>query len=692
MAKEIKPEDLAQIRQPLECRLSPDGGSLAVVVSQPDRKSLKTLSHIWMVPTAGGDPRQFTQGTGGDRAPRFSPDGTTLAFLSSRSGSSEIWTMPMRGGEARQLTTLDGSIGEFEFSPDGKKLVATFTPKDPDQKEREKRKKLGEPGQETPRIRALERILYKLDGAGFLPKSRTHIWSIDALTGKARQLTKDDRYDESAPTFSPDGSAIYFCSNRSRDPDLDPDRVDIWRMDRRGGGITKVRTFDGPSTTFSISPDGAWIAFHGIENPGDAWGRKHTKLWVVPAGGGRPVEVTASVDRDCGNSTINDTFGTGSTPPPAWSPDGKSIYFLLSTEGNTEIWKAQKDATRRWRCTMVVNRRGVVIHPAYDFRRGSIYASFSDHHTPGEVVQFTQRDSQVGARLTRFNEWLADKNVAVPEELWFEGKGRHRLQGWILRPAKRSARRSPAVLYIHGGPATQYGRTYFHEFQVLAARGYTVFYSNPRGGTGYSETHLSAIWNAWGTLDYDDLMRFTDEALRRCPEVDPRRVGVAGGSYGGYMTNWIIGHTNRFAAAVTQRCVSNLMSFAGSSDFGYMWPRMFGGKAAWSDPMHYLKMSPILYVDAIKTPTLIEHQEDDHRCPIEQAEQLFAALKTRGVPVEFHRYPEESHGMSRGGRPDRRIERLERTVGWFDRWLAPARRSVTKRTPGRVRRGRARTG
>ena len=204
--------------------------------------------------------------------------------------------------------------------------------------------------------------------------------------------------------------------------------------------------------------------------------------------------------------------------------------------------------------------------------------------------------------------------------------------------------------------------------ETLAARGYVVFYCNPRGGTGYAEKHLNAIVGRWGTHDYDDVMTFTDVALRKARHLDRRRLAVGGGSYGGYMTNWIIGHTDRFACAVTSRSISNLLSFVGSSDFGYAWPQEFNCGQAWEDVAYYLKYSPLTYLKHMKTPTLIEHQEEDHRCPMEQAEQLWTALKWKGVPCEFLRYPNEPHGMSRGGRPDRRIHRMEKIVAWLDRW------------------------
>lgn len=675
-SRSIQAEDIYSLRQPLDLRLSPDGSRLAVVVRKADRETLKYLSHIWMVPTSGGgSPYQFTQGTGGDSTPRFSPDGRNLAFLSARSGKSEIWIMPVGGGEARQLTKLGGAISDHTFSPDGKKIVAVFTPVDEEAKEREKKKKRGEPGMETPQVRMITRIIYKLDGAGFIPKGRAHLWLIDVESGRARPLTSDERYDEYHPLFSPDGRWIYFNSNRSADPDIDIDREQIWRIPARGGDPERIRTFDGPSTAFSLSPDGAWIAFLGREDPDLPWNTRHTKLWLVPSRGGRPVELTARLDRACENSTISDTFGTGATPPPVWSPDSRWLYFVVTTEGNTEIWRA---SIRGDRPQAVMSDPGAVIDFGIDFASRSIYATFSDLSTPGEVFRFTPGSRREGPeRMSHWNEWLEGRRLSQPEEFWVPVKGRHRIQGWVLPPTGRPARsrggKGPAILYIHGGPATQYGRVFFHEFQYLAGRGYTVFFCNPRGGTGYSEKHMASIVDAWGTVDYDDLMIFTDEVLRRHPEIDRRRIGVAGGSYGGYMTNWIIGHTTRFAAAVTQRSVTNLMSFAGTSDFGYAWPKVFGGRKAWRDPAHYLRMSPITYVDAVRTPTLIEHQENDHRCPVEQAEQLYAALKVRKVPTEFHRYPDESHGMSRGGRPDRRIARCERIAGWFDRWLPPRR-------------------
>ncbi len=709
----IRPEDIYEIRVPLDCQLSPGGDRLATAVTRADREQLKNLSHVWVAAVGvSGASRcmQFTRGKHSDRSPRWSPDGTTIAFLSARSERTELWTISADGGEARQLTRTDGNIGEFAWSPDGRRLVATFTPRDPEAKAREERKKHGEPGTEAPLVRVVRRLSYKLDGSGFLPQARTHLVLIDAATGKLRPLTSGDEFSEGEPCYSPDGKWIYFVSNRVPDPDQNADREDIWRVPVRGGTIERIRTFAGPAGGPSISPDGRWVAFVGKRNANEPWSLRHPKLWAVPAAGGRPVCLTERLDRAVGNSTISDTGSSGGWPA-AWSPDSRDLYFLVSNAGNGEIWRV---GLRERRPTPVVQARGQALAFAIDFERGVIHTTWNGLENPGEIRSFplppTDRDRVLrrmarpapGRRSGRGSgipgtpgapvrgvdlpadglvrsalnaEWLAKREVALPEEVRFTGKKHHPLQGWVLVPRRLPrTRKGPAVLYIHGGPATQYGHAFFHEFQVLAARGFTVFYCNPRGGTGYSQKHLNAIVGKWGTIDYVDLMDFTDVALRRAPHVDRRRMAVAGGSYGGYMTNWIIGHTNRFACAVTSRSISNFMSFLGTSDFGWLWPKEFQAHGPWEHPDRYLRMSPLSYLEKMRTPTLIEHQEDDHRCPIEQAEQLWTALKAKGVPVEFVRYPSEPHGMSRNGRPDRRIDRLERILDWLGRWTKPAPR------------------
>ncbi|KAF0244630.1 MAG: putative S9 family [Planctomycetota bacterium] len=671
MPSAVRIDDIYRIAQPVACRLSPDGARAVAVVSQPDREQLKNVSHLWMCDVAGAKkPFQFTHGKASESSPKWSRDGKRIAFLSARSGKSEIWVIAADGGEARQLTNLGGSISEFEWSPNGKKLALIFTPQDDEATKREEMKKRGEPGHESPMVREISRLFYKLDGAGFLPGGKAHLWVVDAAGGKGKQLLRDEKYTEGDPCWSPDGRAIYFVSCRTGDPERELDRNDIWRIPAGGGRFVKIRKFAGGASNISVSPDGKWIAFLGQPDPDARWSSVHTKLWLIPSTGGKPALLSRGLDRSISNSAISDTFGIPPTPRPSWSPDSREVAFVMVSEGAAEIWKA---GVANKKLDPLLQQPGVPIDWDVDWANRRIVSAFSDLHTPGEVrVDAFQGSAGAPRTISAFNaKFVASRRLAMPREVWSRTRKGYESQGWILLPPGLGARRKcPAVLYVHGGPATQYSKVYFNEFQVLAAKGFAVIYCNPRCSTGYSEKHMSACAGDWGSLDYDDLMAFTDECLRLEPRLDRRRLGCAGGSYGGFMVNWIVGHTDRFKAGVSSRGISNFLSFVGSSDFGYAWPKgYYGEDNAWGNTSKYLKMSPLAYLKNMKTPVLIEHQEEDHRCPVEQAEQLWAALKWKGVPCEFVRYPQEPHGMSRSGRPDRRVDRLERIVAWFGRWL-----------------------
>src|SRR5690606_15469874 len=291
-------------------------------------------------------------------------------------------------------------------------------------------------------------------------------------------------------------------------------------------------------------------------------------------------------------------------------------------------------------------------------------------------------------RLTRANEQLlAERRVSLPEKFQFRAEGGPLVDGWVIKPVDFDpARRYPAVLQIHGGPMGMYPGTFFFEFQLLAAAGIAVIYTNPRGSQGYGEAFCAGIRGNWGSSDYADLMAGVDAALARCPWIDPERLGVAGGSYGGYMTAWITGHTDRFKAACVMRAVTNCYSFFGTSDYGYRWDRVWGaGRPPWENPDDYLRQSPITYVGSVRTPTLVIHSEDDHRCLIEQGEQWYTALKKLGVEAEFLRYPGETHELSRSGRPWHRVHRLRAIVDWFTRHLQPAQSTATSTSPPSTR-------
>ncbi len=662
----ITAQDLYRLQPITACQIAPDGRHAVYCVQRVDKKTEKKYTNLWVVPTGGGSARQFTYGNQVDSHPRWSPDGSEIAFLSTRGDEKQpqIYLIPFYGGEARPLTSLKGEFGAFEWSPDGKRLVCQFRKKDAEALEREKDEHKKELGIVS---RHVTRVFYKLDGSGFLPQERWHIWTVDARTGRAHQLTEGAVHDELSPHWSPDGKEIVFCSNRSPDPDLDPDAIDLFVIPASGGEFRKIETPVGTKGNPVFSPDGRWIAYLGQEGRGQGW--KNTGLWIVPAdGSGKAQNLTARFDVDVSSATINDLPGGLPLTPPTWSKDSSRLYFQVTRHGDTLIESISLTGDERNLQTVV---GGPGVGGAFSLDRehsrlAYLHATMTD---PGQVWAL---DTATGRsrKLTRVNENLLQaRDLGECEEVWFKGAAGNDLQGWILKPPGfDAARKYPSILEIHGGPLVQYGNLFMHEFYFLAAHGYVVYFCNPRGGQGYGEEHAKAIWNNWGTADYDDLMAWADFVQQK-PYIDPRRMGVTGGSYGGYMTNWIIGHTDRFAAAVTQRSVSNLVSMYGSSDFNWAFQQEFGDEPPWENIENYWRQSPIKYIGNAKTPTLVIHSEQDMRCDIEQDEQVFVALKKLGVDTEMVRFPDEPHGLSRGGRTDRRIARLNHILRWFDRYL-----------------------
>ncbi len=664
----ISAEDLYRFQLLNDCQISPDGKYVAYCVQRVDEEAEKKYSNLWIVPTGKGRPWQFTYGDQADSQPRWSPDGSEIAFLSNRGDEKQpqVHVIPFHGGEARPLTDMKGEFAAFEWSPDGKRLVCQFRKKDQEAIEREEdeqKKKLGIVA------RHITRVFFKLDGSGFLPQERWHIWTIDARTGKGEQLTESDIYDELEPRWSPDGERIVFCSNHSEDPDFDPDAIDIFVIPANGGDLRQIETPVGPKEKPTFSPDGKLLAYLGYEGRGKGW--KNINLWVVPAdGGGEARNLTGQFDFNVASWTINDLPGSPPMTPPTWSQDGNRIYFQVARHGNTVLKSATLDGDENGsEPQTVIGEAGVVGTFEFDANQSKL-AYF--HAGMADLGQVWVLDTATGRsrKRTHINEnLLRARDLGEIEEVWFEGAAGNDLQGWILKPPGfDESKKYPSILEIHGGPLVQYGNFFMHEFYFLAAQGYVVYFCNPRGGQGYGEAHAKAIWNNWGTADYDDLMAWADLVAQQ-PYIDPARMGVTGGSYGGYMTNWIIGHTDRFKAAVTQRSVSNLISMYGSSDFNWAFQTEFGDEPPWENLENYWRQSPMKYIGNAQTPTLVIHSENDLRCDMEQDEQVFVALKKLGVDTELVRFPDEPHGLSRGGRTDRRIARLNHILRWFDRYL-----------------------
>lgn len=679
----ITTDDLYNIQQMYNCTLSMDGKWLITAMDAINRDANKKYMNLHVQRTAGGAMRQFTRGEHADSRPRFSPDGKMLGFLSSRSGKNQLHLMHVDGGESWQLTKMAGNIADFAWSPDSKDIVVVFSPQDEEAQQREKDAKCSKPNTDSPKMRHITNFFYKLDAAGFLPQGKSELHSVRVSTGKATELVNDG-FDNGNPVFSPDGKWVYFASNKHPNHELEPGRVDVFKVRADGKGkVTKIDTHDGPAYGPVPSPDGSMLAFMGHPDPELGWAERNEELFVVDAKGGQPKNLSRFLDRPVGNRSINDTWGMAAGTPPVWSPDGKDVYCQVTTEGNTEIYRFD---TETGNGEPVFSEPGVALDFAIDFDGGWLYVCYSSLDNPADLYK-RKLDGGKLTQLTTVNKsWLRRRDHAEVEEHWVKGDDGHKIHGWAYLPPDYDGRKKyPTLLYIHGGPHVAYSRTFFHEFQYLAGEGYIVLAPNPRGSDGYGQEHCGCISEGWGGKDYADVMKFTDAMVRKYNSIDKDKLGVTGGSYGGYMTNWIIGHSRKFKAAVTQRSVSNFLSFMGSSDVGFMFHYGFRSrdKSPWEDRERFLQMSPMTHITNAKTPTLVIHSENDLRCPIEQGEQVYVQLKLQGVDTEFVRFPLESHGLSRGGRTDRRIERLERIKGWMDKYLMDGKAGGTAKKSSR---------
>ncbi len=657
--RKITKEDLLKLKFVDGVVMAPDETEIAISVRTITEDKRKYHSHLFMIDCDGSNLRQYTHGEVSDSVPVFSPDGNWLAFTSKRNEKKGIYVMPRRGGEPKLLCEMEGDFGNLEFSPDAKKLLFVFRKHDEVPKSKDGKR-------ETPVYRHITRLFHKMDNYGFNPKEEFQIWTVEVASGKSTQLTKGG-YEKSFATFSPDGRSIAYISNIQKNADLYPDLQDIFIMPAGGGKARLIPTPKGPLGFLKFSPDGQTLAYLGHDNPDDSWGVTNWHVWKVPVRGGKAVNLVKKLDRFCMDETISDTVEAHSGGLVHWSPDGRWIYFVVSDSGSTNLYRVAASGRA---IEPVIRGKQHVMGASLAGKTTKVALVISNHTMPAEVHAFElNKRGAKQVRLTSFNKWLTDEvMISKPEEIIFRSTGNYPVHGWIMKPPDFSPRRKyPSVLEIHGGPRVQYGNTFFHEFQLLAANGYVVYFSNIRGGQGYGEKHADTITNAWGTVDYEDCMAFADY-MESKPYINKKRMGVTGGSYGGYMTNWIVGHTNRFAAAITQRSVVNLESMFGSSDIGYLMTKEIFG-TPYNNLESWRRMSPLSYVKKIRTPLLISHSEQDLRCPIEQGEQLFISLKMLGRTVEMIRFPEEPHGLSRCGRPDRRLVRLEWFVKWFDRYL-----------------------
>ena len=711
MTRPPTPEDLYRFRIPTDPQLSPDGSTVVFTVQSATVGRDGYRHAIWIVPSDGSrPPRQLTVGARHDTHPRFSPDGRTLAFLSDRrplvedepdapkdrEDATQVHLLPLDGGEARRLSDLPRGAGSFAWSPDGAWLVVQSSSRGATRKADARARRKPEPPKpgKPPRsdYRYLDRLQNMLNGPGFVYDHVENLWLMEVATGEVRRLTTGPTSHESA-AWSPDGRRIAYVAQGGRDPDLGW-QYDVHVVDVATGTTTRIT--DGRASAFDHPtwlPDGATLAVIGTRFP--RAGGSRNDLWLFAADGsdngprqGR--NLTGTHDLMPGSG-----MGSDVTPgEPAHlevTPDGRWLLFTAPIRGSYELWRAALESGAVERLTEdrhYISGWRAARAPGGGMRVAAIRSSFTtlgdvhvlDLAADGGPDLGGRADGEAGGTLRRIShlndEALAELELRPADDRWVTVDGRE-IQGWLVRsPAAEAGGAAPLVLEIHGGPHTLYGWAPYWEFQVLAGRGMSVVFTNPRGSEGYGEDFNAANLPDWGDGPMRDVIAHVD-ALVAAGVADPARLGVAGGSYGGYLTNWIIGHTDRFAAAMTCRSVSDLAALMLTGDLaGGIFGILEFGCQPWEDPELYRRLSPLTYADRIRTPLLIQHAENDLRCPISQAEALFAVLRTLRRPVRFMRVPDETHELTRSGTPFRRAENLIQARAWFDHYLVQGRRTL----------------
>jgi len=674
-ARTLGPESIYDWQFVGDPRISPDGKRIVYIRAVIDRGRDDYDYDLW-IDDGDGRPRPLTTGPSDDRSPRWSPDGARLAFVSNRTGKRQVHVFDLRGGEPWQLTDDTDGVGSFSWSPDGKQMAYSSRlaqEGDPGYEA------AGEPSADEKAIKArapfvTDRLRYRMDGSpGWRSRKRSHIWVVATDQGPkaaARRLTRGDA-DDGEPSWSADSRTLYFSTLRREDADYTAD-TEVFSVPADGSSEPRALTSRvGPNDDPLPSPDGRWIAYTGYDITDPPRSSYVTNLYVMRPDGSQQRLLAADFDRNVPDAMAVDFAlpRTGGNRM-AWSPDGRSILFTSSDRGQNHLYSvAVESGDFAPRTTF---RQGEL----RDFtvsNNGRVAVAFSAPASPYEIYTFplaaAGRDWQ---RISHHTDGLAPAaGFAQYEEIWVDSFDGQRIQGWIAKPPGFSAdRKHPMILYIHGGPHAMYGSGFFHEFQMLANAGYVVLITNPRGSTGYGGEFANVIQYKYPGDDYRDLMACVDALLKR-GYVDEKRIGVAGGSGGGLLTSWTVGQTDRFAAAVVERAVTNWHSFVGSADLNYFFATHWFRDFPWRDSADYLQRSPLSHVDKVKTPVLVIHSEHDYRTAIDQGLQYYAALKMLKKPAKLAVFPESSHGLSRDGRPSQRVERLKIILGWFDEHLKP---------------------
>lgn len=643
------PDDLFKLEGATDPQISPDGSKIAYVRSSADVMTDRIVPSIWLVDFATGEQRPLVTGPGAHSSPRWSPDGRRLAYVSSDgSGAPQLYVLWLASGAQVKVTGLPDSPGSLAWSPDGRQIAYTMrVPGEP--------MKLGAAPENKPEgakwadpLEVISRVTYRADDAGYLPAGFDHLFVVSADGGAPRQVTFGN-FDDGGPlSWSPDARRIVFSANRHADWERDNNNSEVYSVDVASGEITAMTTRQGPDQNPRLSPDGRHIAYIGYDDVNRSY--ENYDLYVMNADGSGTKLLTPNLDR-----SIDDLQWAGNN----------AIYVRYDDHARTKVARVGLDGA------MKVVAEGLTPGAHYDrpYTGGAFTVS------PGGKMAYTEgtagkpADLWVnGRRLTDLNAtWIDAKSMASVRKLPVTAPDGRAIDAWLITPpGLKPGQKAPLILEIHGGPNAAYGAGFSTDYQLYAAHGYAVLYTNPRGSTSYGEAFANLIDRAYPGKDYDDLMAAVDAAIAD-GVADPDNLFVTGGSGGGVLTAWIVGKSDRFRAAATQKPVINWTSEALTMDATPFTSRYWFDKKPWEDPMAYWNRSPLSLVGNVKTPTLVVVGSEDYRTPDSEAEQYYAALQIRGVPTALVKVPGASHdGIA--ARPSQSAAKASAILAWFDKY------------------------
>lgn len=649
--KQLKAESLFELKTVTNPTLSADGKTAVVVVTEMNQEKNDYIAnlHSFNPSESKQETVQLTYGEDKNITPKWAPAGEKLAFLSNRSGKLQLFVKDGLA-DAKQLTDEKQGVLSFVWSAGGNKIAYTSMRKE---------KTNGDSATDIPTPVIVDEMKYKSDARGLHDGSVVQVGLLDLINGEQKWLTKAP-YDVQLIDFSADSNAVLVAGNRSANRDF-TFSSDVWFID--------VTTLEEAMVTKeplalkggAVSPNGQHVVLLGDYREYENATQPSLYLFDLQSKSSQSLSVATDVW--IGDAVVGDFLQNTGSNQLVFSKDGNAVLTLVSEQGHVNLWSYQLDGSVQKLSALEGHVNGFAV------QNEEMVITYSDINKPSEAYRLNAPGGPLDLMTALNIEIEQTFEFNLPEPIHFTREDGSFVDGWIMKPnGFEKGQTYPLILEVHGGPHAMYAKTYFHEFQVLTAKGYGVLFTNPRGGLGYGQSFVDAVRGDYGNGDFQDLMDVLDYAIEEHNWIDTNRLGITGGSYGGFMTNWVVGHTNRFKAAVTQRSISNWISFYGVSDIGYYFSE-WQIKANLTDLETLWDHSPLKYVKAINTPLLILHGENDLRCPIEQAEQLFIALKKQEKETCFIRFPQANHELSRSGKPNLRIERLNAITSWFDQYL-----------------------